>query len=93
MANETKTERIEARTSPAIRQLLEKAAMLEGRSLSDFIVSMASEGARRTLREFNEISLTAKDQRAFAKGILNPKPVPDALKRAKKRHKELIGPS
>lgn len=93
MAQETKTERIEARTSPAVRQLIEQAAKLEGRSLSDFIISMASEGARKTIQEFNTISLSARDQQAFAESLLNPKPVPAALKRAKTRHEELIEPT
>lgn len=93
MAQETKTERIEARTSPDVRQLIEKAARLEGRSISDFVVSMAAAGARRTIQEFNVISLSARDQEAFAASLLDPKPVPAALKRAKKRHEELIEPA
>jgi uncharacterized protein (DUF1778 family) len=93
MSKETKTERIEARTSPAVRQMIEQAAMLEGRSLSDFIISKASEGARKTIQEFSAIKLAAEDQQAFAKGLLNSKPVPEALKRALIRHDELIGPS
>ena len=93
MGQETKTERIEARTSPDVRQLIEKAAKLEGRSISDFVISLATAGARRTILEFNAISLSAKDQEAFAASLLNPKPVPEALKRAKKRHEELIEPA
>lgn len=93
MNQETKTERIEARTSLAVRQLIEKAALLEGRSLSDFIISKASEGARRTIREFNELKLSAQDQLAFAESLLNPKPVPEALQRAMQRHTDLIDPS
>jgi uncharacterized protein (DUF1778 family) len=93
MSKEAKTERIEARTSPAVRQLIEKAAMLEGRSLSDFVISMASEGARRTIKEFNQLKLSAEDQLAFAESLLNPKPVPKALTRAMQRHTDLIDPS
>lgn len=93
MTQETKTERLEARTSPAVRQLIEQAARLEGRSISDFIISMASAGARRTIQEFSTISLTARDQKAFAESLLNPKPVPSALEKAKKRHEELIEPA
>jgi len=93
MAQETKTERIEARTSSDVRKLIETAAKLEGRSISDFVVSMAVAGARRTIQEFNVISLSERDQQAFAASLLNPKPVPAALKRAKKRHEELIEPA
>ena len=93
MAQEPKTERIEARTSPAIRQLIEQAAMLEGRSLSDFVISMASQGARKTIREFNELKLSAADQLTFAESLLNPKPAPPALKQAMQHHTDLIEPS
>ena len=93
MTQETKTERLEVRTSPAVRELIEQAASLEGRSVSDFIISMASAGARRTIQEFNTISLTVRDQKAFAQSLLNPKPVPSALEKAKERHEELIGPA
>ncbi len=90
---EAKTERIEARTSPAVRELIEKAAKLEGRSISDFIISLASAGARKTILEFNTIALSEDDQAAFAESLINPKPVPNALKRAKERHAKLIEPS
>jgi uncharacterized protein (DUF1778 family) len=93
MTQESKTERIEARTSPAVRQLIEQAALLEGRSLSDFVISMASEGARRTIQEFNQLKLSAEDQLAFAESLLNPKPASDALKQAMQRHADLIEPS
>lgn len=93
MAATTKTERIEARTSPDIRELIEKAALLEGRSLSDFIVSRVAEAARRTIQEFNQLSLSERDQQAFAESLLNPKPASDALKRAAQSHADLIGPS
>ena len=93
MTQEFKTERIEARTSLAVRQLIEQAALLEGRSISDFIISMASEGAKRTIQEFNQLKLSAEDQLAFAESLLHPKPAPEALKQAMQRHADLIEPS
>ena len=93
MAQETRTEVIEAQTSPAVRQLLERAAKLEGRSLSDFVISMATAGAKRTIQEFNDISLSAVDQQAFAESLLNPNPVPEAFEKAKQNHEKLIEPA
>lgn len=89
----TKTERIEARTSPDIRELIEKAALLEGRSLSDYIISRVTEAARRTIQAHNQIALSERDQRAFANSLINPKPASDALKRAVQSRNELIDPS
>jgi uncharacterized protein (DUF1778 family) len=93
MKQETKTARIEARTSDAVRELIEQAALLQGRSISEFVVNMASEGARRTIDEHNRIKLSQRDQVEFAKSLLHPKPAPDSLKRAMQRHAELFGPS
>ena len=61
--------------------------------MSDFIISMASEAARRTIQEFHSINLSARDQQTFAESLLNPKSVPKNLMRAKQRHDELLGPS
>ena len=49
-----KTERVEVRVSPAVRDALERASSLSGRSLSDFIVSSAFDAARQTICDGQE---------------------------------------
>jgi uncharacterized protein (DUF1778 family) len=86
----TRTARLEARIAPEALAIVKRAAEMEGRSLSDFIVSAAQEVARRTIEENQLIRLSVQDQVRFVDMLLNPPEPTDALKRAKLAHKALI---
>ncbi|HEX4136914.1 MAG TPA: DUF1778 domain-containing protein [Bryobacteraceae bacterium] len=92
MAQEIQTTaRLEARLPNDIHALLKRAAEIEGRSLTDFVVSAAREAACRTIEATEIIRLSVEDQRQIAKALLNPpKPTP-ALKKAFRRRRELFG--
>lgn len=94
MAQETpRTARLEARIAPEALAIVKRAAEMEGRSLSDFIVSAAQEAARRTIEDTHIIRLSVEDQRRFVDMLLDPPAPADALKRAKQAHSDLIQPS
>ncbi len=83
-------ERLEARLSPEQKALLERAAALEGRSLTDFVVSNAQLAALKTIQRYEVIALTARDSLAFAEALINlPAPNP-RLRAAAERHRDLI---
>lgn len=83
--------RLEARLPAGIHALLKRAAEIEGRTLTDFVVAAAREAACRTVERAEIVRLSVEDQRRFAEAILNPpKPTP-ALRRAFKRRRELFG--
>ena len=85
-----RTERIEARIAPETLAVVKRAAELQGRSLSDFVVAAAQEAAARAIEETQMIRLSVEDQRAFAAAIIDPpQPVP-ALLRAAKAHRRLL---
>jgi len=86
----SKTARIEARIAPDALAVVKRAAELQGRSVSDFIVAAAQEAANRAIEEAQIIRLSVEDQRAFASAILNPPPPSAALKRAAAAHGKLI---
>ena len=91
MANETAVARLEARLPADIQAMLKRAAEIQGRTLTDFVVSSAREAACRTIEENDVLRLSAEDQRRFADALLNP-PIPAAaLKRAARRRRELFG--
>jgi len=73
--------------------MLKRAAEIEGRTLTDFVVAAASAAARKTIAETELFILSAEDQQAFAEALINPPPLSDALHRAAKRHKQLFGPA
>jgi uncharacterized protein (DUF1778 family) len=66
------TARLEARLPNDVHALLKRAAEIEGRTLTDFVVSAAREAACRTLEETEIIRLSIKDQRQIAEALLNP---------------------
>lgn len=86
----TRTARIEARIAPDALAVVRRAAEIQGRSVSDFVVAAAQEAAHRTIEEAQIIRLSVVDQRAFADAILNPPPPATALIRAAKAHRRLI---
>ena len=86
----TRTSRIEARISPEVLAIVKRAAELQGRSVSDFVVAAAQEMAHRTIEETNTIRLSLEDQRRFVDLLLNPPEPTPALQRAAKAHAKLI---
>lgn len=83
--------RLEARLPTEVHALLKRAAEIEGRSLTDFVVAAASAAARKTIEDTEIIRLSQTDQERFAAALIDPpKPVP-ALRRAVARHRRLIG--
>lgn len=85
-----RTARLEARISPEALAIVRRAAELQGRSVSDFVVAAAQEAAHRTIEETHIIRLSAEDQRRFVDLLLNPSPLVPALERAKEAHAKLI---
>jgi len=85
------TARLEARLPNAVLERLKRAAEIQGRTLTDFVVAAADEAACRTIEQTEIIRLSVEDQRQIAEAIINPpKPTP-ALRRAVRRYRELFG--
>jgi uncharacterized protein (DUF1778 family) len=72
-----KSKRLEARVTVAQKRLLQRAAELEGRSLTDFLVASAQEAAKRTIRDHEIMRLNGEDREIFISSLLNP-PRPSA---------------
>ena len=90
MAQEsTRTARIEARIAPEALAIVKRAAKLQGRSVSDFVVAAVQDAAQRTIAETHIIRLAVEDQRRFADMLLNPPPLAPAMERAREIHKRL----
>lgn len=83
--------RLEARISPDQKAMLVKAAALEGRSLTDFVVGSAVQEAKRIVHENDIIKLTERDREVFVAELLNPPPPNKALIKAMKAHERQIG--
>ncbi len=85
-------ERLEARVSRETKVLFERAAALEGRSLTDFLVTSGVEAAKRTIREKEFLDLTERDRTVFVTALLMSAPEPNArLRKAAEQHRRLLG--
>ena len=87
----TRDARLEARVSAAQKNLLQQAAALSGRTLSEFVVASAQDAARRVLAEYESIRLSREEQLAFVQALLNPKEPNARLKRAAKAYRQRTG--
>lgn len=90
MTNTTSSARLEARLPIDVHALLKRAAEIEGRTLTDFVVAAASAAARKTIEDSELIRLSVADQQRFAEALIDPPKLAAALKRAIKRQKALI---
>lgn len=87
---QSRTARIEARIAPDALAIVKRAAEIQGRSISDFVVAAAEEAANRTIEQAHIIRLAVEDQRRFAEAILNPPKPTASLRRAFRSHRSLI---
>ena len=67
-----RTARIEARIAPEALAVVKRAAELQGRSVSDFVVAAAQDAAARAIEETQIVRLSVEDQHAFVAAILDP---------------------
>ncbi|MBU7442662.1 DUF1778 domain-containing protein [Paraburkholderia fungorum] len=93
MATTQPGSRLEARISPDTRALLKRAAELQGRTLTDFVVAAAQDAALRVIAEIDVLRLSVADQQRFADALLTPAAPNDALQRAFARRRSLIDPA
>ena len=83
--------RLEARVDPASKALWQKAAALEGRTLTDFIITSLQESAAKVIQRHQLMELNREDSEAFVEAILNPPEPNDALVAAFKDYEQVFG--
>lgn len=90
MATPTTTARLEARISTDLHSMLKRAAELQGRTMTDFVVSAVRDAAQHAIEEAEVIRLSRADQECFAQALLSPPKPSPALRRALKRRTKLL---
>ena len=83
-------ERIDARLPSETKQLIERAAVITGVTVSSFIVSRLYEAATSVVREHENWVLNRRDSKAFVDALLNPPEPNEALRNAAARYKSLV---
>ena len=92
MAKTNPTARLEARISIDLHSMLKRAAELQGRTMTDFVVAAVQTAARNAIEQADIIRLSLTDQECFAHALLSPPAQTDALKRAFVRRGKLLRP-
>ena len=82
--------RLEASVSPETKALLQKAADLQGRTLTDFVVATLRAEACRVIEENKILKLELEDSEALVNALLNPPKPNEALKAAALRYKKVM---
>jgi len=86
-----KTYRFDARLTEDQKLLIQRAADLEGRSMTDFVLDSAKAAAERTIEKREVLVLTARDAEAFVNAILNPREPGPVLRKAVREYKKMMG--
>lgn len=84
-------ERLEARMSAEQKKLIERAAALEGRTITDFVLSSAQDAARRTIERHDIIELSVRDSEAFVEALLNPPEPNERLRETIRLYRQKTG--
>jgi len=86
----TSTARLEARISRELHNTLKRAAALQNRTITDFVISAVQEAAENVIENTQVLRLSLADQKRFAEALLSPPKATRALERAFRRHQELV---
>jgi uncharacterized protein (DUF1778 family) len=90
-SNRTRSGRLEARVTLEQKSLIERAAALQGRSVTDFVLASVQDAARREIEYHQRLELSLRDSEAFVEAMLNPQPVNDRLRDTIKRYRQAVG--
>ncbi len=85
-----RAERLGFRLDEQTKELIERAAQLERRKLTDFCVTALADAARRTIAEHETLMLSDRDRQAFFAALINPPKPSERLVRALSEHRRRI---
>jgi uncharacterized protein (DUF1778 family) len=86
-----RAQRLETRVTAEQKRLIERAAALQGRTITDFVLTSAQDAARRTIEEHQQLELSVRDSQAFVEALLNPRPVNVRLRDTVRRYRAATG--
>jgi len=69
-----RTARMEQRTTPETKELIERAAYLQGVNASEFLIAYGAEAARETISRFEGTMLRPEDRDAFMRAFDDTEP-------------------
>ena len=85
-----RAQRLGFRLDEETKDLIERAAHLSRRKVSDFCVTALAETARRTIAEHETLTLSARDRAVFFDALVHPPKPNERLARALAEHKRRV---
>ena len=85
-----RVERLGFRLDQETKHLIERAAHLSRRKVSDFCVTALTDTARRTIAEHETLALSDRDREAFFDALINPPEPSERLVRALAEHRRRV---
>jgi len=85
-------ERLGFRLDQPTKALIERAARLERRKLTDFCMTALTDAARRTIAEHETLVLSDRDRAVFFDALVHPPAPSERLRRAFAERKRRIVP-
>jgi uncharacterized protein (DUF1778 family) len=86
-----RAQRLEARVTVEQKALIERAAALQGRTVTDFVLTSVQDAARRAIEAHQQLELSVRDSQAFVEALLNPKSVNARLRDTVRRYRQASG--
>ena len=83
------TARLEARISTDLHATLKRAAEIQGRTMTDFVITAVQNAAQHAIEQAEVIQLSLAGQQAFAAALQTPPKANTALKKAFAQHRKL----
>ena len=72
LVTQSKTERIDVRASTPVKRLLQEAALVEHKNVSEFLLDAGIKAANQTLADRNRFALTPQQWQAFEAALDQP---------------------
>ena len=80
--------RIEARVSQEQKELYDRAAAIEGITLTAFAISTMNRAATNVIQEHTNMVLSVRNQQTFVDALMNPPEPNKALRKAAKAYRK-----
>jgi uncharacterized protein (DUF1778 family) len=85
-------QRLEARVTPDQKELIERAACVQGQTVTDFVAGALQEAAKQAITEHTVWKLTQRQQQVFIGALLDPPAPNQKMREAYRRLRKYKAP-
>jgi len=83
-----RNQRLEARVTQTQKELIERAACVQGRTVTDFVVGVLQDAAKQAIADHAVWKLTQEQQKVFVDALTDPPAPNQKLREAYKRFRK-----